>query len=97
MTSVGKGFLAPAATLLLLAAAPLGCSRPLPEAGSPSAELYRERCGTACHRPYAPSVMKFPAWRMVMPRMENLLRIAGTPLTREERDVIEAYLKKHSG
>jgi len=83
--------------LPLIAAALLGCSRPLPEEGSPSAKLYRERCGTSCHRPYAPSLMKFPVWRMVMPRMEDLLRAAGTPLTREERDAIEAYVKKYSG
>ena len=96
MARMGKGFLGRAAIWVVLLAALAACSRPLPEAGSPSAELYRERCGTTCHRPVAPSVMKFPAWRMVLPRMEERMRAAGNPLTTDERDTIVGYLERHS-
>lgn len=97
MAPVGKGFLGRAAIWVALLAVPVGCSRPLPEAGSAAAELYRERRGTTCHRPVAPSVLKFPAWRMLLPRMEQRMRVAGNPLTTDKRDAIEAYLERHSG
>jgi hypothetical protein len=96
MARVGKGFLGGAAMWMVLLAGLVACSRPLPEAGSPSAELYRKRCGTTCHRPVAPAVMKFPAWRMVLPRMEQRMRAAGNPLTADERDTIVGYLQRHS-
>jgi hypothetical protein len=74
-----------------------GCWRPLPEEGSPSADLYRRRCGT-CHRAYQPSSMKYALWAMVLPRMEDLIRKTGGPsLSEEERVAIEAYLRRNAG
>jgi hypothetical protein len=74
-----------------------GCSRPLPEEGSPSADLYRRRCGT-CHRPYQPSSMKYALWSMVLGRMDRRIREAGEPpLGAQERAAIESYLRRNGG
>ena len=72
------------------------CSRPLPEEGSASAELYRRRCGS-CHRAIHPATMKYATWQMVLPRMEQRIRAAGEPpLGDEERRAIESYLERNS-
>jgi hypothetical protein len=86
----------PLPTVTLALAAALGCSRPLPEEGTAAEVLYRERCGT-CHRAYPPSVLKFPVWEMVLPRMENRMReLRQPPLSAEERTAIVDYLKRNS-
>ena len=73
-----------------------GCSRPLPDAGSAAAELYRGRCGT-CHAAVAPSSMKYKLWEMVLPRMEARMREAGAaPLSAAERDTIRSYLERNA-
>jgi hypothetical protein len=73
-----------------------GCSRPLPEAGSAAAELYRSRCGT-CHAAVAPSSMNYKLWEMVLPRMEARMREAGAaPLSAAERDTIRSYLERNA-
>jgi hypothetical protein len=72
------------------------CSRPLPEAGSATAELYRSRCGT-CHAAVAPSSMKYQLWEMVLPRMEARMREAGAPpLSATERESIRSYLERNA-
>ena len=74
----------------------VGCSRPLPEAGSAAAELYRSRCGT-CHAAVAPSSMKSKLWEMVLPRMEARMHEVGAPpLSAAERDVIRSYLERNA-
>ncbi|MET0153186.1 MAG: cytochrome C [Candidatus Binatia bacterium] len=74
-----------------------GCSRPLPEAGSPAAELYRSRCGTSCHAAVAPRSMKYKLWEMVLPRMERRIGEAGEPpLTAAERESIRSYLERNA-
>ena len=96
MWRAGKG----KATVVALGAAwaiTSGCSRPLPEAGSAAAELYRSRCGT-CHEAVAPRSMKYKLWDMVLPRMEERMREAGaSPLTALERESIRAYLERNAG
>ncbi|MGH7897549.1 MAG: cytochrome C [Candidatus Binatia bacterium] len=84
--------------LVLLAASILAaCSQPLPEDGSATAELYRQRCGN-CHHAVAPATMKFPMWEMVLPRMDkHMARARQQPLTVTERETIVAYLRRHSG
>ena len=73
-----------------------GCSRPLPEEGSASAEVYRRHCGS-CHQAINPATMKYATWKMVLPRMEQRTRAAGQPpLGDEERSVIESYLERNS-
>jgi mono/diheme cytochrome c family protein len=72
------------------------CSRPLPEEGSASAELYRRRCGS-CHRAISPATMKYATWKMVLPRMEERIRAAGqAPMDDEDRRALESYLEKNS-
>ena len=75
----------------------IGCSKALPDDGTPEAQLYRDRCGT-CHSPVAPSSMPYATWEMILPRMEQRTRAAGqAPITPAERRTIESYLKKYAG
>ena len=72
------------------------CSSPLPEEGSAAASLYRERCG-GCHRVYSPRSLKYPLWEVIVGRMQaKIAQSGGTPLAREERETILAYLRKHA-
>ncbi len=71
------------------------CSQPLPEEGSPEAELYRAQCGT-CHRAFQPSTMTASMWRYQYDRMEPKHRAAGTIITPADRDRILAYLERHA-
>ena len=72
------------------------CSKPLPDEGSASAELYRERCG-GCHRLYAPASLKYPLWEMAVTRMEtNITRSGRPPLAPAEKETILAYLREHA-
>ena len=73
----------------------VACSSPLPEEGSASAELYRNRCGS-CHRLYQPRSLKFPLWEPIVARMETYLRHSRQPLAEAERDSILAYLRQHA-
>lgn len=71
------------------------CSQPLPEEGSPAANLYRAQCGS-CHRPYQPSTMTATMWRYQYDRMEPKHRAAGTIITPADREQIMAYLERNS-
>jgi hypothetical protein len=74
-----------------------GCSRPLPGEGTPEARVYRERCGTTCHAPVAPSSMPYATWEMILPRMQQRIGASGQPpLGPDELATIEAYLKKYA-
>jgi len=85
------------AFLFALVAIVAACSKPLPGEGTPEARLYRDRCGTSCHLAVAPASMPYATWEMILPRMEQRIRAsAATPLSPEERRVIESYLKKYS-
>ncbi len=74
----------------------MGCNAKLPEPESPGAKLYAERCGT-CHRVYAPTSLTFEMWKIQVERKQGVMVRQGLPpLTPEERDVLLAYLKRHS-
>ncbi|MBI2963364.1 MAG: hypothetical protein HYY35_06365 [Deltaproteobacteria bacterium] len=96
MSVGGKGIFAFTATAITAASMIAGCSRPLPEEGSPDAALYRARCGT-CHSAVSPRVVKPPTWQMIMPRMVERMRAAGQPLGKQERAAIESYLERNGG
>ena len=75
-----------------------GC-RPaqLPDATSPSAQLYVSRCGN-CHVPYNPHEMTAAMWDTQVTMMELKIQAAGQPaLTSDERNSILEYLKHNAG
>ncbi len=75
-----------------------GCEpRPLPEEGSVSAELYRQRCGGTCHILYYPTVMTAGMWTAMVERMEIEMYRRGVPLGAADKDEILAYLHRNSG
>jgi len=85
------------AVLAVLVAMSEACSKPLPGEGTAEAKLYRERCGTSCHLPISPASMPFATWQMILPRMEQRIRAtSAAPLSGDERQLIESYLKKYS-
>jgi hypothetical protein len=80
----------------VLLVACLGCNPRLPDADSPGARLYAERCG-GCHRLYAPGLMTEEMWRITVKRMQGeLVRRGLPPLDREEETVLLDYLRAHS-
>jgi hypothetical protein len=82
------------ASLLVLAA---GCTAPLPDSGSPSAQTYVHRCGN-CHVPYNPHELTASMWEMQVTMMEDKIQKAGMPpLTSDERNTILDYLKRNAG
>lgn len=86
--------LAAIATILIMAA----CQpRPLPEADSPAAQVYVQRCGQ-CHRPYDPRTMTSAMWDTQVTMMEGKIRDAGLPpLTDDQRKAIMDYLTRNAG
>jgi len=88
----------PRATLALLAIVLTGCKPPsLPDASSPGAQLYVERCGN-CHAPYNPHEMTASMWDTQVTMMEVKIQAAGMPpLTSDERESILEYLKHNAG
>src|SRR5438270_10369156 len=77
----------------------VGCakSRPLPESGSYSEQLYVQRCGT-CHRPYNPASMTAEMWEVQVEAMRAKLAAAGQPpLSGEQHLAILNYLKRNAG
>ena len=69
----------------------------LPEATSPAAQLYVNRCGN-CHVPYPPHEMTAEMWDTQVTMMETKMQAAGMPpLTSDERESILDYLKRNAG
>jgi hypothetical protein len=75
-----------------------GCKRAsLPDATSPAAQLYVNRCGN-CHVPYPPHEMTASMWDTQVTMMEVKIQAAGMPpLTPDERESILEYLKSNAG
>jgi hypothetical protein len=75
-----------------------GCKRAsLPDATSPAAQLYVNRCGN-CHVPYPPHEMTASMWETQVTMMEVKIQAAGMPpLTSDERESILEYLKGNAG
>jgi hypothetical protein len=83
--------------LLILSVLALACEAKLPEPDSPGARLYAERCGSGCHRVYAPGLMKFEMWKLTLQRMQGeLVRRGLPPLNSEEMTILLDYLRRHS-
>jgi mono/diheme cytochrome c family protein len=87
-----------ALALVLLAIVVSGCkSASLPDATSPGAQLYVNRCGN-CHVPYNPHEMTAAMWNTQVMMMEVKIQAAGMPaLTSDERESILEYLKRNAG
>ena len=86
------------ASALLLILVISGCQRAsLPDAASPAAQLYVDRCGN-CHVPYPPHEMTAAMWDTQVTMMETKMQAAGMqPLTADERESILEYLKHNAG
>ncbi|MGD8312343.1 MAG: hypothetical protein PVJ66_07075 [Gammaproteobacteria bacterium] len=68
----------------------------LPDAGSPAAQLYVERCG-GCHAVPHPGRHSYAGWLHLVPLMEQRMAERGMrPLTDRERDDLLGYLRLHS-
>jgi hypothetical protein len=75
----------------------VGCQRPLPEQGSPAAQLYSSRCGS-CHRAYDPHSLTAAMWEMQVSAMQLKIVAAGQPAMRvEEQEAILDYLRRNAG
>ena len=69
---------------------------PVPDAESPAARRYAERCG-ACHALPHPARLTYPGWVRLLPLMERRMAERGMPpLSGAERNEILAYLKAHA-
>ena len=80
----------------LLAISAAACDARLPDADTPGARLYADRCA-GCHRVYAPGSMTAPMWAMTVERMQGELARRGVaPLTAAEHATLLAYLGEHS-
>jgi hypothetical protein len=93
---------APRASAIVLgavvAAALAACSRPLPEADSPQARLYVERCGSGCHAAFQPHTLTPKMWQVQVDRMDQKYRAAGIPVpTAQEREQLLDYLTRNAG
>lgn len=81
------------ASCLLLSA----CSRPLPEEGTPQANLYAFRCG-GCHPVYQPRTLTAAMWKIQIDRMDKKFTPTGVPMPdAAEREQILEYLTRHAG
>jgi mono/diheme cytochrome c family protein len=86
-----------AAALLCLTSIIAGCRAPLPDADSPGAQAYVNRCGQ-CHTPYNPHGMTPAMWDMQVAMMDVKIHAARLPpLTPAEREAILAYLEHNAG
>jgi hypothetical protein len=87
-----------ALALALIAITISGCKPAgLPDATSPSAQLYVNRCGQ-CHAPYNPHELTAAMWDTQVTMMEAKIQAAGMPaLTADERESILEYLKRNAG
>ena len=74
----------------------VGCTHPLPDPGSPGAQLYQARCGT-CHAPHEPRALTAAMWEVQVDRMRETMRRGGVnPLTEEEQGLLLGYLRAHA-
>lgn len=73
-----------------------GCTRALPDAGSPGAQVYAARCGT-CHDPHDPGSLTLAMWEVQVGRMQETMRRRGVrPLDEQEKTLVLDYLRSHA-
>jgi hypothetical protein len=87
--------------LALLAAVTLldtaACSpKPLPEADSPGAKLYVEKCN-GCHVAYRPELLTAAMWQTMVARMEIEMRRRGIEMDAKTKSEILDYLTRNAG
>lgn len=86
-----------AAAIALASLVAAGCTRPLPDAQSPGAQVYAAQCGI-CHVAYQPGLMTPAMWEVQVGRMDEHRRRRGVPpLDDADRRVILDYLRAHAG
>ncbi len=83
---------------IVIALAIVGCKpASLPDAGSPGAQTYVNRCGQ-CHVPYNPHEMTASMWDTQVTMMDVKIHDAAMrPLSSDERETILEYLERNSG
>jgi cytochrome c1 len=82
--------------LLMLFVMPAWADTPIPDADSPEAKVYAEKC-SACHSLPHPKRLYFEQWQHMLKVM--YMRISernSEPLTEQEQEAILRYLKAHS-
>ncbi len=67
----------------------------LPDADSPAARLFAERC-SACHALPHPKRLDWPHWQHMLRVMKQRMEARGMAMTQEEWRVIAAYLRNHA-
>jgi cytochrome c5 len=73
-----------------------GCTRALPDADSPGAQLYQTRCGT-CHPVHEPRALTAAMWEVQVDRMRETMRRGGVrPLNEAEQGLLLGYLRAHA-
>ncbi len=67
----------------------------IPDAHSPVARLYAERCA-ACHALPHPKHLAWPAWRHTLHLMKQRMNERGMQMRADEWRQIAAYLRRHA-
>ncbi len=68
----------------------------IPDADSPEAKVYIERC-SVCHVLPHPKRLSFSSWKHMLKLMDQRMEERGiSPLEPAEREAIAAYLKRHA-
>ncbi len=67
----------------------------LPDADSPAARLFAERC-SACHALPHPKRLDWPHWQHMLRVMKQRMEARGMAMPQEEWRVIAAYLRNHA-
>ena len=67
----------------------------LPDADSPAARLFAERC-SACHTLPHPKRLDWPHWQHMLRVMKQRMEARGMAMTTEEWRMIADYLRAHA-
>lgn len=68
---------------------------PIPDADSPSAQLFSQRC-SSCHSLPHPKRLDWPHWRSMLHVMKQRMDERGMSMQDEEWRQIAGYLKRHA-
>ncbi|MDQ7011880.1 MAG: hypothetical protein Q9M29_08675 [Mariprofundaceae bacterium] len=80
----------------LVVAAPSYAATPIPDADSPQAKIYAEKC-SVCHVLPHPKRLHFAQWQHMLTLMDRRMKERHVPLPgKEERQAIVDYLKTHA-
>ncbi|MDT8376552.1 MAG: hypothetical protein RQ867_07400 [Mariprofundaceae bacterium] len=77
-------------------ATPVYATTPIPDADSPQAEIYVEKC-SICHVLPHPKRLSFSGWKHMLKLMDQRMEERNmSPLEPEEHEAIKTYLKRHA-